>query len=87
MTINGVHTNLHNTFQAVLTTSGTKSFIIFNYGKLKVSSSESFAGYQSDKYYNSYTVRESRNSNEILNLFKRSNVNKTGVVYVVNILR
>lgn len=57
VTINGVHTNLHNTFQAVLTTSGTKSFIIFHYGKLKVSSSESFAGYQSDKYYNSYCER------------------------------
>ena len=78
VTINGVHTNAHNTFQAVLTTSGTNSFIIFNYGKLKVSSNEVFAGYQSEKYDNYYHLNESGKSNEMLNLFKRSNVNKTG---------
>ena len=54
--VNG-DTNKKNTFQTVLTTNGTTSYVIFNYGKSTVSSN-AFVGYQSKIFIKNSSVNK-----------------------------
>ncbi|XP_060073737.1 sushi, nidogen and EGF-like domain-containing protein 1 [Ylistrum balloti] len=67
---------LRNTFQIVLTTDGTKSFVMFHYYRLDWANG-ALVGFNAGDGVNSYTVNGSM-SDDIVNLVNRSNTGVPG---------
>ncbi|XP_033763976.1 sushi, nidogen and EGF-like domain-containing protein 1 isoform X2 [Pecten maximus] len=67
---------LRNTFQIVLTTDGTKSFVMFHYLKLDWASN-AMVGFNAGDGVNSYTINGSLSA-DVTNLVNRSNVGVPG---------
>ncbi|XP_021368743.1 sushi, nidogen and EGF-like domain-containing protein 1 isoform X2 [Mizuhopecten yessoensis] len=72
----GKYSQLRNTFQIVLTTDGTKSFVMFHYLRLDWSRNV-MVGFNAGDGLNSYTVNGSL-SDDVVNLVHRSNVGVPG---------
>ncbi|KAI1705622.1 nidogen-like domain-containing protein [Ditylenchus destructor] len=76
---NNQHPNALNTFQAILTTDGVRSFVIYSYNETKRIEKETWAGFtltHATDVYN-YTIEGSR-TDDMLTIDHRSNVNSPG---------
>ncbi|KAI1696660.1 nidogen-like domain-containing protein [Ditylenchus destructor] len=76
---NTEHPNALNTFQAILTTDGVRSFVIYNYNQIKRIEKDTWAGctltHAADVH--TYTITGSSTS-DMLTIDQRSNVNRPG---------
>ena len=67
-----------NTFQAVLATNGTSTYVIFNYGSIRWGSASTLIGFNAGDSTHSYTLPESLSSTGVLMIDDTSNVRRPG---------